>query len=223
MTDNPQTPAQPGAGNANPPENQASPDTALTTGTPEEGKQEEQPKFVTVEDLARRDEELIRRFKQSDRDRAKKIESELAGIRALLEKPGVKLDAQQEAALRDEIAARIDGEDSPGQPEPYTSAPQADPVAQFVTDIFAELGTQVTKNDPEWNEFQKVLDATWNDPKGHIKVMTAATKAAESKAARLKNNQEHAAARVSGGGSSAPSGVPDDAPASELWKGAYRT
>lgn len=79
---------------------------------------------------------------------------------------------------------------------------------------------QVTPNDPEWKGLQEVLDKTWNDPAGLPKVLVAATKAANAKAARTAAMQETAAARVGGGGTP-PTGPAPAASAQELWEAAY--
>lgn len=200
-------------------------------GEQAEEAQGKQPQYVTVDDLARREEELIRRVKQSDRDRARKIEGELQTIKSLLEKPGVQLTPQQEQALRNEVADRIEQEEGdftqPGNDGKYNHAPEGnDPVADFVGGVFAETGTTVSKSDPEWAKIQSVIDATWNDPSpaAAARVVAAATKASIDKASRLAANQETAAARVGGHGAPVSGNGPNNpnAPASDYWKAAYR-
>lgn len=174
---------------------------------PAENAQEPKPQYVTAEDLQKRDAELLRRFKQSNRDRNTRIDEQLTSIRQLLEKPGVTLTAEQEAALREDLGNRYDAAETQDEPG-NAQAPDSDQlIAQFVNDVFAEAGTQVTVNDPEWNDLQKVIQATWNDPKGGVKVTAAALKAASLKAERLKADQESAPARVVGGGGESSPGV----------------
>jgi hypothetical protein len=73
-------------------------------------------------------------------------------------------------------------------------------IAAFVNEIFADEGTHVTPSDPEWKNLQAVIDATYNDPKGMIKVTRAAINASAEKAKRVNSNSESAAARVIGSG-----------------------
>jgi len=97
------------------------------------------------------------------------------------------------------------------------------PVDKFLADVFAEAGATVTPNDPEWKDLQVVMDKTWNDPQGLPKVLVAATKAANAKAARTAAMQETAAARVGGGGSQQSTGSAlDDATGLDLLKEAYK-
>lgn len=194
------------------------------TEQPAETAQEPKPQYVTAEDLEKREAELLRRFKQSNRDRNTRIDEQLTTIRSLLEKPGVTLTPAQEAALREDLGNRLDAEDTQAQPG-NAQPPNGDQlVTQFVSDVFAETGTQVTANDPEWKDLQKVIDASWNDPKGGVKVTTAAIKAATQKAERLKADQENAPARVVGEGGVSTNGqtIDPNAPASEFWKQAYK-
>lgn len=227
MTD-PATTVQAGTGAATPTTQPSAP-TTPQTGAAQEQAQEQAPQVVTMEALSQlleeRDAKIVARVKQSDRDRSKRIEGEIAGLRDLLSKTGVQLAPEQELKMREEIGARIDQvADEPqapaGQASPEQGADQL--IAQFVGDIFTEAGTVVTKADPEWKELQDVIDATFNDPKGHIKVTKAAFAAAEKKAQRMNSNSESAAARVVGTGGSNVTGTPADAPASDLWKQAYK-
>lgn len=181
-----------------------------------------EPQFVTKEMLDAQLAEFARRQQQSNKARAKQIEAQLEDIKSLLTKAGTPPTEQQEAAIRSQIAERLDDNDQ--EPEPEQASPDlpgSDPVSDFLNDIFAEAGASVNPTDPEWASIKKVLDETWNDPRGMAKVAAAATLAANAKKARAANMQETAAARVSVGGSSIPSGQPANAPASELWKAAY--
>lgn len=175
---------------------------ALVT-TPQGEAQEKQqaPQYVTKEELGQITEEILRRAKQSDRDRAKQINDELLEIKTLVTKTGVQITPEQEAKLREELTDKIDAELPTQGQSAAPTASQPAPVDKFLADVFAEAGTQVTPNDPEWKDLQAVLDKTWNDPQGLPKVLVAATKAATAKAARTAAMQETAAARVGGGGS----------------------
>ena len=161
------------------------------------------PQYVTVEQLSQFGEQLASRLKQSDRDRTAKINSEIAQIKSRLEVTGVQLAPEQELKLRDKIGTEIDeppAENVQAQAGQASPAIGADPIAQFVGIVFQDAGTTVTKDDPEWKDLQAVIDATFNDPMGHIKVTKAAYTAAETKAQRVTSNSESAAARVLGSG-----------------------
>jgi len=161
------------------------------------------PQYVTVEQLSQFGEQLASRLKQSDRDRTAKINSEIAQIKSRLEVTGVQLAPEQELKLRDKIGDEID---QPADDAPQAQAGQASPpsvdqmIADFVGHVWKDAGTTVTKDDPEWKDLQAVIDATFNDPMGHIKVTRAAYKAAEAKGQRTTSNSESAAARVLGSG-----------------------
>lgn len=200
--------------------------------TPQEGAAQENaqgtPQVVTMEQLSQlleeRDQKLVTRLKQSDRDRSKRIEGEIEGLKGLLSKTGVQLAPEQELKMREEIGARIDEVAE----EPQTQAGPASPqgadqfIASFVNDVFDKVGVRVTTQDPQWKELQAVIDANWNNPKGHIEVMMAATKAAQEKLAAKNSNFETASARVFGSGGAGQSTGTPDAPASDLWKQAYK-
>lgn len=180
--------------------------SAPTTSTTEAAQENTQatPQYVTVEQLSQFGEQLASRLKQSDRDRTAKINSEIAQIKSRLEVTGVQLAPEQELKLRDKIGNEID---EPPTDNVQTQAGQASPaagadqlIADFVGYVFTDAGTTVTKDDPEWKDLQAVIDTTYNDPMGHIKITRAAYKAAETKAQRTTANSESAAARVLGSG-----------------------
>lgn len=184
------------------PQVQTSAPTTPETGAAQENAQAT-PQFVTMEQLSQFGEQLASRLKQSDRDRTARINSEIAQIKSRLEVTGVQLAPEQELKLRDKIGTEIDeppAENAQAQAGPASPAIGADPIAQFVGIVFQDAGTTVTKDDPEWKDLQAVIDATFNDPNGHIKVTKAAYTAAEKKAQRTTANSESAAARVLGSG-----------------------
>lgn len=196
--------------------------------TPQENGQEQQPQFVTKADLDQFANKIVTQIKQSDKDRSKRIEGELSAIKDLVSKTGVQLNPQQEQALREEISERLDQETSPETTSQTQLAnPQAvsDPVAEWAKGIFDEVGTTVTKNDPEWAKIQEALDKNFNDPSpaALARVTAAFTVAAQTKAARVSTNQESAVARLGGGGAAASGTTIDpNAPASNFWKEAYK-
>ena len=171
-------------------------------------KQQVEPQYVTKEDMEGFAADILRRAKQSDRDRGKAIDGKLNEIKSLLEKAGTQVSVEQERAIRNQIIDQIDGDEEP-QPTGQSAVPsQPAPVEQFLAGVFAEAGATVTPNDPEWKDIQAVIDRTWNDPQGLPKVLVAATKAANAKSTRTTAMQETAAARVGGGGSTTPGNVP---------------
>lgn len=198
--------------------------------TPQEKGQEQQPQYVTKADLDTFAKQIVGQIKQSDKDRGKRIEGELASIKELVSKTGVQLNPQQEQALREELGERIDSETSPETTSqaqlPTQQVASNDPVADFAKSIFEEVGTTVTPNDPEWAKIKEALDKNFNDPTpaALARVTAAFTVAAQTKAARVSTNQETAAARVGGGGAVVNDGNLDpNAPASSFWKEAYKT
>lgn len=86
---------------------------------------------------------------------------------------------------------------------PPTSPANVEQAIQYmnaqITNVFDEVGTSVTKADPEFKDLQKVVDESWNDQKGLAKILLATQRAATAKAARLQRNSQGAAARVVGG------------------------
>ena len=113
-------------------------------------------------------------------------------------------------------------EQPPSNPPVSQVPPVEEAIAAFVNDIFEVEGTTVTPADPEWKDLQAVIDATFNDPKGAVKVTKAAITAAAAKAQRVNSNSESAAARVLGSGGAQANGISADAPASGFWKRAYK-
>jgi len=223
MTEQVQNPEQTGTGVATPESQNAAENVQPNAAAQEQANPN--PLYVTKDDLSKFGDMLVSRMKQSDRDRSARIEKELTALKATITAANVQVTPQQEQAMREQIANQIDTATNSQEPDGQINQPDsADAfVANFLNDIFSATGTAVTKNDPEWTELQKVLDATWNDPKGAAKVSAAAVKASEAKRQRSANNQETAAARVSGGGG-ASIGQPQitDAPASKLWSEAYK-
>lgn len=201
----------------------------VAQATPAESEQKSEPQYVTVDQLSQFGKQLTERLKQSDRDRTKRIEGEIAGIRELVTKAGLQITPQQEAVLREEVGARIDNEAAPPSQAPagqYSQPADTDPIVEFVSGAFQNVGTSVSRSDPEWAKIQKVVDETWNDPSpaAAARVVAVATDAAREKKSRETASQETAAARVGGkGGSAAGGGITDpNAPASEFWREAYK-
>lgn len=206
------------------PQNQTSAQPASPTEAAQENTQATTPQYVTVDQLSQVTEQIVSRLKQSDKDRSARINSEIAAIRQRLDGTGVSLAPEQELKLREKISNEIDNPPDQTQMDAGQASPQPvdQLIAQFVGDVFSEVGTQVSDTDPEWKDLQAVIDATYNDPKGAIKVTRAAIDAATKKAQRLNSNAGNPAAAIGAGGAN-PSGTPSASSATDLWKQAYKT
>lgn len=221
MTENGQTPEPNEVGTANPQGTSAA-NTSQPEGSQEQ-EQEQAPSYVTKADLELFGNSLVTRMKQSSKDQARATEERLQAEIARLKGAGIEPNQQQVDNLRNQIVDEFDQSDTqePKQASPETSP--ADVEMQVINGLFEEAGAKVTPNDPEWAEFKKVLDANSNNPMGAVKISAAAFKAAQAKQARVQSNQENADARVVGGGGSSAAGTDVNAPASDLWKKAYKT
>lgn len=110
---------------------------------------------------------------------------------------------------------------------PAQPSPDVDRAIQYVNaeigNVFAEVGTSVTKADPEFAVLQKAVNDSWNDQRGLVKILRAAEKAATAKAERTSKQQENAQARVvSGGGEATTGGVSEGATGRDLLSQAYK-
>lgn len=217
------TPAQPAGAPQEPipPAEPLEPTSTQPGETPE--SQPAQPAYVTKEELDQRDAELLRRLKQSDRDRAKQIDARLTEITGMLKQSGVQVNEAQAAAIRNQITDQIDGA---GEPQPAGASAALPPEVQLQVDFvyqqidaaFQEAGTPVTPNDPEWSTVKAALD----DPRGSLaKTIVAAHNAAATKKARVTSLQGSAPARVGGGGTP-PTGQVPATSVSQAWEQAYK-
>jgi len=225
MTDE-TNPAVENQGQINPGETPAQIPTeqAQPTGEAQEQPAGQTPQYVTKEEMEGFAADILRRAKQSDRDRSKRIEDQLTGIKAMLEKAGTKLDAEQEANLRDQITDEIDNAEGqqPAEPREVQQPAGPSPVDQFLAGIWAEAGATVTPNDPEWAALKKVMDDNFDNPQGLTKVLLAANKAAQDKQKRTADMQETAAARVGGGDGTKAGTVPESGSARDMLADAYK-
>ncbi|MBI5942877.1 MAG: hypothetical protein HY864_00795 [Chloroflexi bacterium] len=159
------------------------------------------PSYVTKEELDQILAENFRRTKQSERDRMKQIDDKLSAIKTRLEAGGTQLTPQQVNALREQIEEE-GGSEGQAAAQASATTPEMQAQAEFVyaqlEATFADVGTKVTPNDPEYREIQAVLD----DPKGSLpKLIRVAARQAEAKAERITSLKQGAAARaVSAGG-----------------------
>jgi hypothetical protein len=186
------------------PQTQTPPEPPVQPTEPKE-EQPEQPKVVTVEYLEEFGDKLVKRFSQSSRDREKAIKKEVAELRKSFELAGTQPTAEQEAKLVEAAEKKYEQSSDDEEPEAPASASNAnvDQAIQYmnaqIADVFSEVGTTVTKADPEFKDLQAAVDASWNDPKGLVKILRAADRAANAKAARLQSQTKTASARVVGG------------------------
>lgn len=219
------TPAQPAAPTEEPitPAQPSQPETPQP-GQEAENQQAQQPQYVTKEELDQIMAETVRRVKQSDRDRGKRIEDELGKIKTLLTNAGTQVTPDVEASIRNQITDQIDGEEEP-QPQGQSAVPQQSaptPVDQFLAQVFTKAGTTVNPNDPEWKDIQKSLDDNWNNPNGLTDVLLTAHAAAQAKKTRTAAMQETAAARVGGGGSQPSGNVPATSSGRDMLESAFK-
>lgn len=135
-------------------------------------------------------------------------------------------DAKQKIVM-DDLTATQQGTQA-SQPAELEGQPTADSVteAQYIQGLFkgTESGTEVTPNDPEWAEWQKVYQDNFNDPsmQAASRVILATNKAAAAKAQRLKTNTDTAAARVMQGGPTSGAGDESGLDGHELFQRAHR-
>ena len=205
----------------------AQPDTASTAQATEPQSQEQKPlDEARVIELAT---QIASRTAQSLVDKAeyrisRKAQEQIQALELNQSVLGLNdqqvLDAKQKIVMNDLTAKQQDPQ--PSEPPVSNVAPAEDAVASFVNSIFDTVGTRVTPQDPQWKELQTVIDENWNNPKGYVQVMMAATKAAQEKLAAKNSNSETASARVFGSGGQGQSTGTPDAPASDLWKQAYK-
>lgn len=209
--------------------------TATGTATPEQTSAEkvaettpqesQSPAYVTKEDLERFGAELLRREKQSSKDRMKAVDEKLNAIKTRLESGGGQLNPQQVAALREQVEEDLDGGGARQEAAPASALTpemqeRIDYAEVVMKDAFTDAGVTVTANDPEWKLIQDVMD----DPKGNFgRLGRAAEKAARQKAERVNTQKGSAAARVPSGGAGQQnlSGVSASS-AHDYWGAAYK-
>lgn len=213
---------------------QASPEPQTASATPQEPQSQEQKPLdeARVIELAT---QIASRTAQSLVDKAEYRISQKAQaqIQALdLNKSTLGLSDQQvqdakQKIVMDDLTATQQEQPASQSPE-FEGQPQADSVteAQYIQGLFkgTESGTEVTPNDPEWTEWQKVYQDNFNDPsmQAASRVILATNKAAAAKAQRLKTNTDTAAARVMQGGSTSGAGDESGLDGHELFQRAHR-
>lgn len=205
----------------------ATPDQTLQTEQAQPGasaetpQENQQPQYVTKEDLAQFGNQLAKQLKQSARDRDNRIEEQVNSLKELVTKSGVQITPQQEQALRSQIAEQLETEEAePEQPQPRQNADEL--VNQFVNEslsVFGE-GVKANPNSPYFADLQKALTANFNNP-NPAAVNKAIIEYGKKEAARITSQKENADARVLGGGGGIATGTDANAPAADLWKQAY--
>lgn len=135
-------------------------------------------------------------------------EAELQAKKAIIEEEQMNAYAQPEPQAQSGQAGTGSGEAADPGMILQTIAQQAQAIG----------GTEVTPNDKEWQNVQKVLD----DPQGNPQLFfTAVLDASRAKAARLAQQKSKAPGRVTGAGGGSTAG---DAPAKssdDYWKKAH--
>lgn len=162
----------------------------------------------------------------------KLIQEKFAALNATKDTLGLSDDqvkqAQQKIVTEAYASPPAEGSETPATNQPETTATtDADQAISYmnaqIQNVFDEVGATVTKADPEFAELQKAVDAAWNDPKGLVKILRAADKAATTKAARLQASSKTAAARVVSGGQPSGGGqAQQPASAHDAWEVAYK-
>lgn len=109
---------------------------------------------------------------------------------------------------------------------PQQGAQPMDQAVQYMNEqlsqVFKEAGQAITRADPEYPALQQAIDANFYDPQGLVRIIRAADKAAQLKAARVSTNSEFSQARVLGSGDTSSSGASEARTAGDYWKNAYK-
>ena len=197
--------------NLTPPVAQAPATQAPTTPEPiipppgQESAEQQEQKFVTIEELDRREAELERRSKPSDKQRAKQIKQDLDNLKQSYAAKGVQVTPQIEEVLTDQVYQKYE------EPDEQPASTEADNLADVpqdwrdAIDTMAEAGVTIEKGDPE---FAKYIEPLLPNQNPGAKLRLAVTRAIDEKTARLNLHKDKAQLRVPGGpGTQAPGEV----------------
>jgi hypothetical protein len=186
--------------------------------------QEDQPKYVTKEELAAAIELGFRRAQKSAKSRTLAVETQVTELKTRLEKAGIAVTPEITQNLRQQAADELEDQDVD---QPQTAAAQTpasvpgqagNPVFDWTMEAYKAEGIDIKPTDPEFAEIKKVLD----DPAGNMYVyQKTVLKAIETKRERTTSQRETADARVLGGGTQ-PSGQVAPRTAHEAWEQAYK-
>ena len=197
--------------NLTPPVAQAPATQAPTTPEPiipppgQESAEQQEQKFVTIEELDRREAELERRIKQSDKQRAKQIKQDLDNLKQSYAAKGVQVTPQIEEVLTDQVYQKYE------EPDEQPASTEADNLADIppdwknAIDMMAEAGVTIEKDTPE---FDKHIKPLLSNPNPGPKLLLAVSQAITETQARLNLHKDKAQLRVPGGpGTQAPGEV----------------
>jgi hypothetical protein len=188
------------------------PITPTPVETPAE-PQKETP--LTLEDYRKIAREEATKIAQSQvakgENRIQKlIQDKFAALNQTKDTLGLTDDQVKQAQQKIVTEAYASPEETPKTNQPETpETPDTDQAIQYmnaqITSVFRKAGQTVTKADPEFEDLQKAVDASWNNEDGLVEILLAANEAATKKAARLQASSRNASARVAGGGGSGTS------------------
>ena len=197
--------------NLTPPVAQAPATQAPTTPEPiipppgQESAEQQERKFVTIEELERREVELERRIKAADKQRAKQIKQDLDNLKQSYAAKGVQVTPQIEEVLTDQVYQKYE------EPDEQPASTEADNLADIppdwknAIDMMAEAGVTIEKDTPE---FDKHIKPLLSNPNPGPKLLLAVSQAITETQARLNLHKDKAQLRVPGGpGTQAPGEV----------------
>lgn len=198
-------------------------EVAPVDDTSEGGEQAQEPAaseepqekaYVTVEQfealqaqLADREEEILRRAKQSSRDQAKAIQAEVEKTKKLFEATtGIKLSPEQERMMRQQVEADMTADVAQESPnakgqdagEPMSPEQIGAMIEQVTESAFKEAGAVVSPSDPEGKAIDEYLRTPgWTE----AGLMAVSIKAGLQKAQRLsKSKSKSRVQQPTGGG-----------------------
>jgi len=166
---------------------------------------QQEPKFVTIEELDRREAQLKLDLRKADKQRANQIKQELKALKDTLTASGVQVTPQVEANLQDQISLKYE------EPDEQPASTEADNLADIppdwknAIDMMAEAGVTIEKDTPEFDKYIKPL---LSNPNPGPKLLLAVSQAITETQARLNLHKDKAQLRVPGGpGTQAPGEV----------------
>jgi len=195
-------PVTPAPGTATPEPQTPEPTTPQTPGQEQAATQE--PKFVTIEELDRREAQLKLDLRKADKQRANQIKQELKALKDTLTASGVQVTPQVEANLQDQISLKYEEPDEQASTEADSLA-DIPPDWKNAIDMMAEAGVTIEKDTPE---FDKHIKPLLSNPNPGPKLLLAVSQAINETQVRLNLHKDKAQLRVPGGsGTQAPGEV----------------
>ena len=159
-------------------------------------KPQEEPKYVTQEQLDSIKADIIRDVTMRDRQRASEIKKQVNQIEKTLEASGISVTAEQKEKIETQVAASYSDE------EP--AAPQEEIPAEL-EDSFAMMKKEnvvIEEGDPEYTQFLKPLFDEDNSQRWEF--TAAFRKAIDAKKARTLQQKDNAQLRAPVGGGEGP-------------------